>query len=299
MRHTAFCLCALLLACVPPSNLGPPEPVDLVIAATTDVHGRLRAWDYYANRPRLCAGCRGRRPSSTRCAPRIRGVSSCSMPAISCREIRSPTWRRASRQSNQPDHRRDERDALRRCGDRESRVQLWTAVPRQRGAPGDIPVSVGQHLPTQPGGSSRLQAVDDRRACRRKDWNRRCDDSRRDGVGSREHSRPARFGDIVPAVRQAVREARAAGADIVLVTVHSGLNEPSSYDTVATGVTGENVAARIAARCRASTLVLYGHSHKENRGTTIGQTLLMQPKNWATSVAVAHLVVSRANGAWR
>ena len=31
----------------------------------------------------------------------------------------------------------------------------------------------------------------------------------------------------------------------------------------------------------------------------VGQTLLVQPKNWATSVAVAHLVVSRANGAWK
>jgi 2',3'-cyclic-nucleotide 2'-phosphodiesterase (5'-nucleotidase family) len=108
-----------------------------------------------------------------------------------------------------------------------------------------------------------------------------------------------RFGDIVPAVRQAVQEARAAGADIILVTVHSGLNEPSSYDTVTTGVTGENVAGRIAAEISGIDLVLYGHSHKENRGTTIGETLLIQPKNWATSVGVAHLMVSRANGTWK
>ncbi len=41
---------------------------------------------------------------------------------------------------------------------------------------------------------------------------------------------------------------------------------------------------------------MYGHSHKEQRGTTIGQTLLVQPKNWATSVDVAHLLVSRSAG---
>ncbi|MFL5640120.1 MAG: 5'-nucleotidase C-terminal domain-containing protein, partial [Gemmatimonadaceae bacterium] len=102
-----------------------------------------------------------------------------------------------------------------------------------------------------------------------------------------------RFGDIVPAVREAVQEVRRAGADIVLVTVHSGLNEPSSYDTVTSGVPSENVAARIASEVPGIDLIVYGHSHKEARGMTIGQTLLVQPKNWATSVAVAHLQVSR------
>src|SRR5919199_2714100 len=28
-----------------------PDSFDLVVAATTDVHGHLRAWDYYADRP--------------------------------------------------------------------------------------------------------------------------------------------------------------------------------------------------------------------------------------------------------
>src|SRR5918911_969792 len=29
----------------------PADSFDLIIAATTDVHGHLRAWDYYADRP--------------------------------------------------------------------------------------------------------------------------------------------------------------------------------------------------------------------------------------------------------
>src|SRR5450759_1637076 len=107
-----------------------------------------------------------------------------------------------------------------------------------------------------------------------------------------------RFGDIVPAVKVAVQEVRAAGADIVLVTVHAGFNEPSSYDTTSTQVPSENVAARVAGEVPGIDLVLYGHSHKEMRGTTIGQTLLIQPKNWATSVGVAHLVMSRSGGRW-
>jgi 2',3'-cyclic-nucleotide 2'-phosphodiesterase (5'-nucleotidase family) len=108
-----------------------------------------------------------------------------------------------------------------------------------------------------------------------------------------------RFGDIVPAVRQAVQEVRTAGADIVLVTVHSGLNEPASYDTVTTGVPSENVAGRIAAEIPGIDFIVYGHSHKENRGTSIGQALLVQPKNWATSVDVAHLLVSRVGDSWK
>src|SRR5919202_770229 len=39
------------------------------------------------------------------------------------------------------------------------------------------------------------------------------------------------FRDIVPEVRRAVGEVRRQRADVVIVTVHSGLDEPSSYDT--------------------------------------------------------------------
>jgi 2',3'-cyclic-nucleotide 2'-phosphodiesterase/3'-nucleotidase len=97
--------------------------------------------------------------------------------------------------------------------------------------------------------------------------------------------------DIVPEVRAAVRDAHGAGADVIVVALHSGLNEPSSYDTVSTPVGSENVAARVAHEVPGIDLIIYGHSHKEMADTVIGTTLLMQPKNWAQSVAVAHLRV--------
>ncbi|HEY7876658.1 MAG TPA: hypothetical protein VIC55_00455, partial [Gemmatimonadaceae bacterium] len=40
--------------------------------------------------------------------------------------------------------------------------------------------------------------------------------------------------DVLPGVREAVRAARRAGAEVIVVLLHSGLDEPSSYDTVAT-----------------------------------------------------------------
>jgi 2',3'-cyclic-nucleotide 2'-phosphodiesterase (5'-nucleotidase family) len=108
-----------------------------------------------------------------------------------------------------------------------------------------------------------------------------------------------RLTDIVPAVRTAVDEVRGAGASVVIVSVHSGLNEPASYDTVATGLPGENVAERVALQVPGIDLIVYGHSHKEQKDLHIGPTLLMQPKNWATSVGVAHLTLVREGGVWK
>ena len=104
--------------------------------------------------------------------------------------------------------------------------------------------------------------------------------------------------DIVPEVRIAVAAARAGGADVIILTVHSGLSGPSSYDTVATHVPSENVAARVAHEVRGIDLIVYGHSHEEMPDTVIDGVLLMQPKNWATSVAVAHIGLAREGKAW-
>ncbi|MEJ7760717.1 MAG: 5'-nucleotidase C-terminal domain-containing protein [Gemmatimonadaceae bacterium] len=106
-------------------------------------------------------------------------------------------------------------------------------------------------------------------------------------------------GDIVPAVRQAVQGARVAGADIIMVTMHAGLDGPSSYDTVASGLPSENVAGRVAAEIPGIDLIVYGHSHREQKNLKIGSTLLVQPRNWAMSVGVAHLQLAREGNGWK
>ena len=105
--------------------------------------------------------------------------------------------------------------------------------------------------------------------------------------------------DIVPEVRTAVAEVRQAGAEVVLVTMHSGLDGPSSYDTVSSGAGSENVAARVAREVPGIDMIVFGHSHQEVGDTLINGVLLMQPKNWATSVAVAHLTLSYSEARWR
>jgi 2',3'-cyclic-nucleotide 2'-phosphodiesterase (5'-nucleotidase family) len=104
--------------------------------------------------------------------------------------------------------------------------------------------------------------------------------------------------DIVPEVRTAVAEAKAKGADVIVVTLHSGLSGGSAYDTATTGVPSENVAARVAREIPGIDLIVVGHSHQELADTVIGTTRLIQPKNWATSVGVAHLTLERSGESW-
>jgi len=294
------CISLVLLACAPAQLQRSPEPVDIVVATTTDVHGRLQAWDYYANQAEAVRGLSraativdsvraanpGRvilldagdllqgnplayvaaRVSSDRTNPIIAAMNAMQYDAaaIGNHEYNYgiPYLDSALRQAKFPFL---SANTYRIDPEGIHAYRAWTIIERAG-------VKVGIVGATTPGVML---------------WDA-------ENIRGR-----LRFGDIVLAVRQAVEEVRAAGADIVLVTVHSGLNEPSSYDTVTSGVPSENVAGRIAAEVPGIDLLLYGHSHREVRGTTIGQTLLIQPKNWATSVNVAHLVVSRAGGGWK
>src|SRR5688500_11082841 len=289
----------LLLSCVPPRTLSPAESVDLVVAATTDVHGRLRGWDYYANSAEATRGLAraativdsvrtanpGRvilldagdllqgnplayvaaRVSSNRANPIIAAmnVMRYDAAAIGNHEFNYgvPYLDSVVRQAAFPFL---SANTYRLDPAGVHAYRPWTIVERQG-------IKVGIVGATTPGVTL---------------WDA-------ENIRGR-----LRFGDIVPAVRAAVGEVRAAGADIVLVTVHSGLNEPASYDTVSSGVPSENVAARIASEVSGIDLIVYGHSHRESRGTTIGRTLLIQPKNWATSVALAHLTLTRNGGEW-
>ena len=290
---------AVLSACASGALPRAAEPVDLVVATTTDVHGRVRAWDYYANQAEATRGLTraativdsvraanpGRvilldagdllqgnplayvaaRVAANRANPIIAAMNAMhyDAAAIGNHEYNYgvPYLDSAVRQATFPFL---SANTYRVNPAGVHAYRPWTIVERAG-------VRIGIIGATTPGVML---------------WDA-------DNVRGR-----LTLGDIVPAVRQAVDEVREAGADIVLVTVHSGLNEPSSYDTTTTGVPSENVAARIAAAIPGIDLVLFGHSHKEVRGQTIGQTLLIQPKNWATSVAVAHLTVTRTGNRW-
>jgi 2',3'-cyclic-nucleotide 2'-phosphodiesterase (5'-nucleotidase family) len=105
--------------------------------------------------------------------------------------------------------------------------------------------------------------------------------------------------DILPTVRASVSDARAGGADVVVVVLHSGLDGPSSYDTIATGVASENVSARVAREVPGIDVVVFGHSHRELSDSAINGVLVQQPRNFAGSVSIATLALARERGGFR
>lgn len=289
--------CLIAGACAPARQARGTVSVDLIVAATTDVHGYIRGWDYYANAP-----------------DSLRGLARVATIIDSLRKV-APLYPVVV----------DAGDFLQGNPLAYVAARVDTQMPHPviaaMNAIGYDAVVIGNHEFNY--GLPALQ-----RAMRQADFSMLAANvyttegkprfrgwavSTRQGIkiaivgattpGSMLWDRDNLAGqliirDIVPDVRTAVREARDAGAAVVIVVVHSGLNEPSSYDTVTTHVPSENVAARLAHEVPGIDLLVYGHSHKEMPDTVIGTTLLMQPKNWATSVAIAHLGMQRRNGRW-
>jgi 2',3'-cyclic-nucleotide 2'-phosphodiesterase (5'-nucleotidase family) len=104
----------------------------------------------------------------------------------------------------------------------------------------------------------------------------------------------ARVHPIVPRAPAALQALAAAGADVKVVLIHSGLSGASSYDT--TGIGPEDVAAELARVHPKPDLVIVGHSHREIRDTVINGVHFVQPRPWAQSLAVAHVWLVRAAG---
>lgn len=289
------------LSLVPPARAQAPAGEAsrrLVIAATTDVHGRLRGWDYYEGRPdpgrslaaaaTIVDSLRAAAPGEvvlvdagdllqgnplTTVAARGRGpaphpvVAAMNAMAYDAAAIGNhefnyglPLLDRVVREARFPFLSANTR---RLAGG--PAFKGWTLVRR-----GDV--TVGIVGATTPGVM----------------------------VWDRDHVRGrAVLGDIVPAVRRAAAEARRAGADVVVAVVHAGLDGPASYDTVATKLPSENVAARVAREVPDLDLVVFGHSHREVADTMIGRVRLLQPRNHAMSVGVATLDLAREGGRWR
>jgi 2',3'-cyclic-nucleotide 2'-phosphodiesterase (5'-nucleotidase family) len=274
--------------------------VELVVAATTDTHGRLRSWDYYANNPEPQRGLtriativdslRVANPGRvllvdagdllqgnplTYVAARLDSSSRAPHPVAAAMNAMAydaaaignhefnyglPTLRRMIHDARFP---MLAANAYTPAGTHA--FESWKMIDRDG-------VKVAVIGGTTPGSNL---------------WDR-------DNLAGRVVVR-----DIVPSVREAVGAARAAGADVVVVVLHSGLDEPSSYDTVTSGVASENVSARVAREVPGIDLIVYGHSHKELADSVIGGALLMQPKNWATSLGVARLRLAREGSRWR
>ncbi|MCA0377399.1 MAG: 5'-nucleotidase C-terminal domain-containing protein [Gemmatimonadetes bacterium] len=273
--------------------------VDLVITATTDVHGRLRGWDYYAN---AADPARSLAAAAT-IVDSVRAANPGMVLLVDGGDLLqgNPLTFVAARVAPPPVHpvvaamNVMQYDAavlgnhefnygvpvLQKALSRAAFPFLAANVVDGRGRPFVAPWTLVERKgiriaiigATTPG--SMLWDKDNLRAAR------------------------LTVTDIMPAVRARVAEARKRKADVVLVLLHSGLDEPASYDTVATGLPSENVAARVAREIPGINAIVLGHSHKEIVDSTINNVLLLQPRNWAASVAVGTLTLARERDQWR
>jgi len=287
-----------------PDNDAKQARPELVIAATTDVHGRLRAWDYYAN----AADPAHSLASAATIVDSLRRAHPRQLLLVDAGDLMqgNPLTFVAAKVSHPVVHpviaamnvmRYDAAvignhefnygvPALKAAIGQAAFPFLAANLHLAVGTPFFAPFTIVQRGAVKVGivGATTPGAM----------------------VWDRDNLRDAHvtLSDIVPAVRQAVADARTRGADIVIVLLHSGLGEAASYDTTARtsnrgALPSENVAARVAREVNGIDLIVYGHSHKELVDSTINGALLMQPRNWAASVGVATLTLERIDKHWR
>lgn len=275
-----------------------PARVDVVIAATTDVHGRLRGWDYNANRADPAFSL----AAAATIIDSVRAANPGGVVLVEGGDILqgNPLTYVVARVTPPPVHpvvasmnvmRYDAavlgnhefnygvsllRQAVAQAGFPFLAANVRDAQGRPFVAPYTMVVRRGVRVAII-GGTTPGSMV----------WDR--DNLRAAGLT---------VGDIVPAVRASVADARRRKADVVVALVHSGLDGPASYDTVGTGLPSENVAARLPREIEGLDVVVFGHSHREVVDSTINGVLVMQPRNWAASVALGTLTLEKRRGRW-
>jgi len=84
----------------------------------------------------------------------------------------------------------------------------------------------------------------------------------------------------------------------VLVAAHSGLGR--NLTTGAAEDPGENVVYELATQVPELDAIVFGHTHSQLAGTSLGSVLLAQPKNWGASLARLDFQMERTpQGGWR
>lgn len=96
-----------------------------------------------------------------------------------------------------------------------------------------------------------------------------------------------KFEDGVAAARRAVEALRRDGVDVVIGAVHAGQ-----------GGTFENMADTIAKEVPGVDAVIFGHTHRDVADLRINNVLLVQPGRWADRLGVLDFSLERRDGKW-
>lgn len=289
----------VLAACAPAvatSNAPAAGTVDLVVLGTTDVHGHLRGWDYFANAPQSREGL----SRAATVVDSIRAANPGRVLLFDAGDLLqgTPLTYVPAKVTPQKPH---------------PVIAAMNVMAYDAAAIGNHEFNygiefldstiVGARFPFLSANTRRLDG-----GMQYKSWTILERSGVKVGViglttpgvvvwdGDKVKGRLT-LDDIVATAKKVVPEVRAAGADVVVALIHSGFSGESSYDDTK-GVPPEDVSGRVAQEVQGIDLLIYGHSHRSDSGTVIGKTLLQQPKNASVSVSVAKLSVARVNGKW-
>jgi 2',3'-cyclic-nucleotide 2'-phosphodiesterase / 3'-nucleotidase len=107
-----------------------------------------------------------------------------------------------------------------------------------------------------------------------------------------------RFLQGVPATKKTVESLRRIEhPDLIVAAVHSGLERDPKTQVATIGqMPGENMISELAAQVPEIDAIVFGHTHSELAGYQIGKVLLVQPKNWAISLARLDFEMERTSG---
>ena len=286
---------ALLLgaACLAPrASAAQVAPVEIIIAATTDIHGRVRGWDYFAD---TAEGGRGLSRVSTifdslRTAAPGRAIFVDAGDFLQGNPLTYVASRTGFAGPNPV-------------------IAAMNAMKYDAGVLGNHEFNYG--LPyldrTLAAATFPLLAANVRRIDGKRGWPPAAFFDR-GGVrvaiigvttpwamvwDKLNLDKKLEIDDIVTSLQRAVKDARAAGAQVVVVVAHAGFDPPAGADATLPGVATENPMSTVANEVPGIDAIVVGHSHGQVAEATINGVLMVQPRNWATSVAVATLRLER------
>ena len=290
----AALLASAAIVFAPPAVRAQGIPLDLVVAATTDVHGRLRGWDYFADTAETTRGL-------ARLATAVDSLRRAAPGRVILVEggdvlQGNPMTFAAARASAAPHPVIAAMNAMRYDAAAVGNHEFNYGLPLLERAVAQAHFPFLAANARRPDGARAFPAFV---MLERAGVKVGIVGATNPGVNLWDRANVQgrlNVSDIVPAVRIAVDSARAAGAELVIAVLHTGLAGPSSYD--AAGLGDENVAAVVARQVPGIDVIVYGHSHREMADTTINGVMLMQPRQWAGSLAVATVRLQNRGASW-
>jgi 2',3'-cyclic-nucleotide 2'-phosphodiesterase (5'-nucleotidase family) len=292
-----FAALAALLVCIAPAVPAQGIPVDIVVVSTTDVHGRIRGWDYYADTAEMQRGL----ARAASIVDSVRAANPGRVILVDAGDLLqgNPFTYAAAKFDTIGTHgviaamnvMRYDAAAV---GNHEFNYgfkNLARALPQAT-----FPFLAANAMPLDGHPLWRAYTIVERSGMQIAIVGVTTPGSM---IWDRENlAGHASVGDIVAGASDAVAAARREGADAVVVVAHSGFGDDNGEAPMSNGLF-ENAMGRVAREVPGIDLIVYGHSHREVAATVVNGVLLTQSRNWATSVSIAHLQFEIRGSEWR